>query len=93
MHQHVTIRDADALMRTTITIDADVEALLKKVMRERELSFKETVNSCLRAALNRLTGALSGNEVVGLPWAVCSRSSGCPRAGASSRRRCLPPRP
>ncbi len=38
-------------MRTTITLDADVEALLKKVMRERGLSFKEAVNSCLRAAL------------------------------------------
>jgi hypothetical protein len=39
-------------MRTTITLDPDVEALLKKVMRERGLSFKETVNSCLRAALS-----------------------------------------
>jgi len=38
-------------MRTTITLDSDVEALLKKLMRERELSFKEAVNSCLRAAL------------------------------------------
>jgi hypothetical protein len=38
-------------MRTTITLDPDVEALLKKVMRERGLTFKETVNSCLRAAL------------------------------------------
>jgi len=39
-------------MRTTITLDSDVEALLKKLMRERELSFKEAVNSCLRAALS-----------------------------------------
>jgi hypothetical protein len=39
-------------MRTTITLDSDVEALLKKVMRERGLSFKEAVNSCLRAALS-----------------------------------------
>ena len=38
-------------MRTTITIDSDVEALLKKVMRERGLSFKEAVNSGLRRAL------------------------------------------
>ena len=38
-------------MRTTITLDSDVEALLKKVMRERGLSFKEAVNSGLRTAL------------------------------------------
>ena len=39
-------------MRTTITLDPDVEALLKKVMQARGLSFKEVVNSYLRAALN-----------------------------------------
>lgn len=39
-------------MRTTITLDSDVEALLKKLMRERGLSFKEAVNSCLRDSLN-----------------------------------------
>lgn len=42
----------DPGVRTTITLDSDVEALLKKVMRERGQSFKETVNSCLRAALS-----------------------------------------
>jgi hypothetical protein len=39
-------------MRTTITLDSDVEALLKKVMRQRGVSFKEAVNSSLRAALS-----------------------------------------
>ena len=38
-------------MRTTLTLDSDVEALLKKLMRERGLSFKEAVNSSLRRAL------------------------------------------
>lgn len=38
-------------MRTTITLDPDVEALVKKVMRERGLSFKEAVNGALRAGL------------------------------------------
>lgn len=38
-------------MRTTITLEPDVEALLQKLMRERGMSFKEAVNSCLRAAL------------------------------------------
>lgn len=39
-------------MRTTITLDADVAALLKKVMQQRGLSFKEAVNTSLRAALS-----------------------------------------
>ena len=38
-------------MRTTITLDPDVEAMLKKVMQERDLSFKQAVNSLLRSAL------------------------------------------
>jgi hypothetical protein len=41
-------------MRTTITLDPDVAALLEAVMRERGSSFKEAVNSALRAGL---TGA------------------------------------
>jgi diphthamide biosynthesis methyltransferase len=38
-------------VRTTLTLDSDVEAMLKKLMRERGLSFKEAVNSSLRRAL------------------------------------------
>ena len=38
-------------MRTTITLDSDVEALLKKLMAERGLTFKEAVNGLLRSAL------------------------------------------
>lgn len=38
-------------MRTTITLDPDVEALLKKRMSERDLSFKQAVNDALRDAL------------------------------------------
>ena len=38
-------------MRTTLTLDPDVEALVKKLMRERGLTFKEAVNSSLRRAL------------------------------------------
>ncbi len=39
------------MMRTTITLDSDVEALLKKFMDERGLSFKESVNNLLRTSL------------------------------------------
>ena len=38
-------------MRTTVTIDPDVEILLKKALRERDLSFKQLLNDSLRRAL------------------------------------------
>jgi len=44
-------------MRTTVTLDPDVEALIRKVMRERGLTFKETLNSALRAGLSGTPGA------------------------------------
>lgn len=37
-------------MRTTVTLDPDVEAVLHRVMRERGLSFKDVINIGLRAA-------------------------------------------
>lgn len=39
------------LMRTTITLDPDVEALVRRSMRERGLSFKQAVNEAIRAGL------------------------------------------
>lgn len=38
-------------MRTTVTLDADVEALIRRVMAERGLSFKEALNDAVRAGL------------------------------------------
>ena len=38
-------------MRTTITLEPDVEELVKGLMRERSLSFKEAVNEAIRAGL------------------------------------------
>jgi hypothetical protein len=38
-------------VRTTITLDDDVAASLKALVRERGVSFKEAVNSALRAGL------------------------------------------
>ena len=43
-------------MRTTVTLDPDVEALLRSLMRERDLSFKEALNRALRSALGGGTG-------------------------------------
>ena len=38
-------------MRTTVTIDPDVELGLKGVMRDKDLSFKEALNAVLRRGL------------------------------------------
>jgi len=43
-------------MRTTITLDPDVHALVRKLMRERGLSFKEAVNSAIRTGLSSAPG-------------------------------------
>ncbi len=39
------------LMRTTVTLDEDVAAAVKRVAQERGLSFKETLNTAVRAGL------------------------------------------
>lgn len=38
-------------MRTTVTLDPDVEARLREVARERNVSFKEALNNAIRAGL------------------------------------------
>ena len=38
-------------MRTTITLDKDVEALVRRVMRERGLTFKQAVNMAIKQGL------------------------------------------
>jgi len=38
----------DAVMRTTVTLDADVEALLRQVMKEQGISFKQALNDAVR---------------------------------------------
>ncbi|MDF1521803.1 MAG: hypothetical protein P1P87_03165 [Trueperaceae bacterium] len=44
-------------MRTTVTLDPDVEELIRRRMHERRASFKEVVNEGLRAALRGGTHA------------------------------------
>jgi Ribbon-helix-helix protein, copG family len=41
-------------MRTTLTLDADVAAMLEKLQREREMGLKELVNDALRQALPKM---------------------------------------
>ena len=40
-------------MRTTVTLDPDVEQLLRVAMRERCISFKEALNQAARDGLTR----------------------------------------
>lgn len=35
-------------MRTTVTLDPDVAAMLREMMREKNLSFKEAINTAIR---------------------------------------------
>lgn len=38
-------------MRTTVTLDPDTRLLVERLMRERDLSFKEAVNTAIRRGL------------------------------------------
>jgi hypothetical protein len=40
-------------MRTTVTLDPDVERLIRSAMRERGVSFKEALNEAVRTGLLR----------------------------------------
>lgn len=55
-------------MRTTVTLDPDVESRLREVARRRGISFKEALNSAVRA------GLAAGRKPS--PYKVPSRSMG-----------------
>lgn len=38
-------------MRTTITLDADTDAAVRRLMRERGMTFKQAVNESIRAGV------------------------------------------
>ena len=40
-------------MRTTVTLDPDVQALLKRAMREQDLSFKQALNDAVRTGMRK----------------------------------------
>ncbi len=40
-------------MRTTLTLDPDVERLLKQAMHEQDASFKQVINDALRLGLQK----------------------------------------
>lgn len=43
-------------MRTTVTLDADVEAIVKQRMQQRGMSFKEVINDAIRTGMPRRPG-------------------------------------
>jgi hypothetical protein len=52
--RHHDSKKTDAMMlnmRTTVTLDRDVEAQLREAMRERGISFKVAINDAIRAGL------------------------------------------
>lgn len=46
-------------MRTSITLDPDVAALVQRTMAERGLSFRQAVNEAIRVGLTRGHGTAS----------------------------------
>ncbi len=47
-------------MRTTVTLDPDVQVLLKRAMRQRDKSFKQALNDAVRAGLAGAPAASRG---------------------------------
>lgn len=43
-------------MRTTVTLDPDVEALVRRAMGERSLTFKQAINEAIRLGMSRAEG-------------------------------------
>ena len=43
-------------MRTTVTLDEDTDAIVRRLMRERGLSFKRALNDAIRAGMARRGG-------------------------------------
>jgi hypothetical protein len=58
------------LMRTTVTLDPDVEAKLRAVMRERGVSFKVALNESVRTGLAAGTQPAKRFKVRSMPMGV-----------------------
>lgn len=57
-------------MRTTLTLDDDVADMLRRVVKQRGVSFKEAVNSALRSGLS------AGEQPRARPYRITPRSLG-----------------
>ncbi len=61
-------------MRTTLTLDDDVADALSRIVRERGISFKEAVNSIIRAGL-------AADRAVSRPYQMPTSNLGPVRPG------------
>ncbi len=64
-------------MRTTVTLDADSEALIRRRMRERGSSFKQALNDAIKAALgteSNSKGFTTTTANLGLPAVSLDRA-------------------
>lgn len=46
-------------MRTTVTLDPDTDAIVRRLMRERKLTFKQALNAAIRAGIGPRPDAAS----------------------------------
>ncbi len=51
-------------MRTTVTLDRDVERLLREAMHRSRSGFKQTLNAALRSGLGQRTTGAAGRPFV-----------------------------
>jgi hypothetical protein len=65
-------------MRTTVTLDSDVERMLREAMHRSRSSFKETLNASIRVGLSQKT-----TQAVRRPFVIQARPLGL-RAGLDS---------
>ena len=63
-------------MRTTVTLDADTQAIVQRLMRERSLTFKEAINEAIRAgvATRRRRASRTSTFDMGAPRADLDRA-------------------
>lgn len=69
-------------MRTTVTIDADTEALLKAEVARSGLSFKAVLNAAVKRALGRRPGGLRVEPLFAAPFPAGLSSQSFNRLGA-----------
>jgi hypothetical protein len=60
-------------MRTTVTLEPDVEALIRAAMKDRGISLKEALNSALRAGLTQ--GKHKRRHFVQMSWPLGSEQN------------------
>ena len=78
MAEHLVSKARDVIMssmRTTVTLDPDVEAKLSTLMRERGISFKETLNSAIRAGLANTRTPTQKYKLKRIAWDFAQRCS------------------